>query len=162
MRRRTRLRLVLPLLLIAVTLIFIWSNSLKDATASGEQSDAAASLFCRIFDVERQPFRFLYENLRKVAHFTEFALLGAEVALLFLWNRKREVRFCLLGIAFCAVCAAIDECIQYFVPGRAALLLDVGIDTAGSACALIFLFLLAFLIARIAQKRSIKQGRACS
>lgn len=162
MRSKRCFQVVLPLLLIAVTLFFIWSNSLKDATASGEQSDAAASLFCRIFDVERQPFRFLYENLRKVAHFTEFALLGAEVALLLLWNRKREARFCLLGIAFCAVCAAIDECIQFFVPGRACLLLDVGIDTAGSALALIFLFCSFFFVTLIVKKRKIKRGRSCS
>lgn len=148
MKKHLRLSVILPILLIVLTLVFIWSNSLKDASESTGQSQTAAALFRRLFDVERQPFRFLYENLRKVAHFAEFALLGAETALLLLWNGKRRFRFLVVGILFCAVCAAVDECIQYFVPGRACMILDVGIDTAGSATALIFLFLFAFLIVR--------------
>ena len=150
MKKHPRLSVILPMILIVLTLIFIWSNSLKDASESTGQSQTAAALFRQLFDVERQPFRFLYETLRKVAHFTEFALLGAETALLLLWNGKRRVRFCAVGILFCAVCAAVDECIQYFVPGRACMILDVGIDTAGSATALILLFFLAFCLARIA------------
>ena len=153
MKKSLRLRVVLPFLLILITLAFIWSNSLKDASASSAQSGRVASLFASLFDIERQPFRFLYENLRKVAHFTEFALLGAETALMFLLNGKSTVRFCTLGILFCAFSAATDECIQYFVPGRACTLLDVGIDTAGSATALIGLFLFVACFKRFLEKK---------
>ncbi|MBQ8175164.1 MAG: VanZ family protein [Clostridia bacterium] len=145
MKIKPRLRVILPLILILLTLVFIWSNSAKDASESRSQSESVASWFKELFDVERQPFRFLYENHRKVAHFLEFALLGSEVSLLLLWNVKRRAGCCMLGIAFCALCATVDECIQLFVPGRACAFSDVCIDTAGSACALIFLFLLVFL-----------------
>ena len=153
MRRLLHPRVMLPLLLILVTLLFIWSNSLKDATDSSAQSGTVALWFARTFDIGRQPFRFIYENLRKVAHFLEFALLGAEVGLLLLLNGKSRARFLLLGVSFCAVCAAIDECIQYFVPGRACTVTDVFIDTAGSAAALLFLFAVAWICTTIFGRR---------
>ena len=148
MRKAVRPSVIIPILLILLTVLFIWSNSLKDASESTAQSRGFSAWFASVFDVERQPFRFIYENLRKVAHFSEFALLGAESALLLLWNGKRGVRCFIAGLSFCAVIAAIDECIQYFVPGRACAILDVGIDTAGSLAALSLLFLAEFFIAR--------------
>ena len=69
--------------------------------------------------------------VRKLAHFTEFSVLGVLAVLLFTILRQRIPRTFLyagmlgLSVAFC------DETIQLFVPGRAGLLTDVWIDTAG-------------------------------
>jgi VanZ family protein len=61
--------------------------------------------------------------LRKLAHFTEYAVLGALV----LRAVRREPPAVALGVAY----AASDELHQHFVPGRHAALRDVAIDAAG-------------------------------
>ncbi len=61
--------------------------------------------------------------LRKGAHITEYAVLGA----LLLRAVSRELPALLAGLAY----AATDEIHQHFVPGRAGRPLDVGIDAIG-------------------------------
>ena len=60
--------------------------------------------------------------LRKVAHAAEYAVLGALLA-----RAAGELPALWLGIAY----AVSDELHQSFVPGRAASLVDVGIDAVG-------------------------------
>ena len=141
------------LLLIGLTLLFIWSNSMKDATASTNQSGFFKDIFEQIFDVTQEPFRFLHQNLRKVAHFLEFALLGGEVALYIFFRRRHGWLFYPLGACFCAAAAAVDEGIQYFVPGRAALWTDVLLDAAGACCGLLLVGMMMALCCRIFKKK---------
>jgi VanZ family protein len=61
--------------------------------------------------------------LRKLAHLTEFAILGALM--------HRAVGRVGLAIALGSLYAATDEFHQAFVDGRVASPLDWGIDTAG-------------------------------
>lgn len=61
-------------------------------------------------------------GLRKAAHLTEYAVLGALLA-----RALPELAALGAGIAY----AATDELHQYFVPGRHGSLLDVGIDATG-------------------------------
>ncbi|MBQ8351205.1 MAG: VanZ family protein [Clostridia bacterium] len=124
--------------LLMFTIGFIWSNSLRNATASTEQSGFFKDLFRQMFDITQEPFRFLYNNLRKVAHFSEFALLGAEAVAL-LWDTKKGRGLRLLcGAGACLAVAVVDETIQYFVPGRYASFIDVCIDGAGVLCGMLF------------------------
>lgn len=74
--------------------------------------------------------------VRKTAHLTEYAVLGALSFLSFRelsckFERKRlfQMSSCLL---FCLLYAASDEFHQLFVPGRAAMVRDVLIDFCGS------------------------------
>jgi VanZ family protein len=63
--------------------------------------------------------------LRKIAHATEFAILGA----LLLRALREELPALALGIAY----AASDELHQHFIPGRTGAPLDVAIDAVGVA-----------------------------
>jgi VanZ family protein len=63
--------------------------------------------------------------VRKVAHVTEYAVLGA----LLVRATRRELPAFLLGVAY----AASDEIHQHFVPGRHATPVDVAIDAVGVA-----------------------------
>ena len=63
--------------------------------------------------------------LRKLAHATEFAVLGA----LLLRALREEIPALALGVAY----AASDELHQHFVPGRTGAPLDVVIDAVGVA-----------------------------
>jgi VanZ family protein len=62
--------------------------------------------------------------LRKLAHVTEYAILGA----LLLRATRRPV----LAVGLAALYAVSDEVHQHFVEGRHAAVLDVLIDTAGA------------------------------
>lgn len=69
--------------------------------------------------------------IRKGAHFTEYAVLGALLCnALRTYALSAKLRW-LLPVGIGALYAVTDEIHQYFVPERACRLLDMGIDTAG-------------------------------
>ncbi len=78
----------------------------------------------------------LHLIIRKCAHFTEYALLGAcavhalKNGLLF-YNRHPKLSV-LFAEIYCALYAATDEVHQYFVPGRYGTWSDVVIDSLGA------------------------------
>ena len=69
--------------------------------------------------------------LRKLAHFCEYAILGA--LLLRAFGRAE------LAVAAGVAYAATDELHQHFVPGRHAALRDVAIDAAGVLAGVVLL-----------------------
>lgn len=71
--------------------------------------------------------------IRKGAHFTEYAVLSGLVANGLGCSGLKNAKRWLFSVAVCMVYAVTDELHQYFVPGRACRLLDVGIDTCGAA-----------------------------
>lgn len=134
---RTERRMRLCGVLIAVNLAFIWGNSLLPGEVSGAISDYVKALLSALLPgsgLDSSGGGFL---VRKIAHFSEFACLGA----LLMW------RFGMLGrrwpgalaLAFAAAC--VDEGIQIFVPDRGPGLRDVTIDTCGAAFGLTALLL---------------------
>ncbi len=83
--------------------------------------------------------------LRKLAHFTEFAVLGAELALLF-WE---ILQYTLIAPLFGGLLAAVtDETIQIFIEGRGSSVKDVWIDFGGVAAGTLVIFLLKRLKGR--------------
>lgn len=123
-RTDNRMRLCTALLIL--NLAFIWGNSLLPGEVSGAFSDWVKALLARIlpFGPDDSSGGGL---LRKLAHFSEFALLGGLFSWLFaMLQRKRHWPFI---CGFLAAC--VDETIQRFVPDRGPSLFDVGIDTFG-------------------------------
>jgi VanZ family protein len=70
---------------------------------------------------------------RKLAHFTEYAILGFLAARAF----RPYCRWFLISVALIVVYALLDEYHQSFVPSRTASLVDSFIDMAGGITALI-------------------------
>ena len=138
------------LLLILLTVCFIFGNSLRGAEASGTQSGMVSAFLGKALGLPEE----VYEGpsfgalIRMLAHMAEFALLGAEVTLL-LFHLRPSRSFYLLGGLACALTAAVDETIQFFVPGRVTELSDLLLDTLGAllgaATVLVLLFLRRFL-----------------
>lgn len=139
--------------LVVLTLAFIFGNSLQNGEASSEASGSLRQLLENLMGVPVNEFL-----LRKAAHFSEYALLGAEVSLLLralsgcalrhtAW-RRNVLDFAAFGF----LTAAIDETIQIF-SGRGSSLLDVWLDTAGYLTGFFLFFLLAQWILRIRSKR---------
>lgn len=157
--RGKRIAVLLVSLLILLTLLFIWSNSLRDASASDAQSGSLKAWLASVLDVEQEPFRFLYNNLRKVAHFAEFALLGAEAAL-WLWLRFGALgcRF-FRGLSFCALSACVDEGLQLLSPGRAAAAGDVLLDTGGALFGMLCLWAAVLFLGLLRERRAGRSRR---
>ena len=127
---------------------FIFSNSLQSGEASNAQSesvkDAANTLLVWLGGEGLLVGGFI----RTLAHFAEFCLLGALLALLphtFDIQKKHAYVFALLA-AFAV--AIIDECIQSLVPGRTPSISDVLVDFAGSTTGVAFVLLCLFLYMR--------------
>ncbi len=72
--------------------------------------------------------------LRKLAHLTEYAILG-----LLLARALPEIPAFAVGVAY----AASDELHQHFVPGRAGTPLDVALDAVGVTLGILSLRLLS-------------------
>ena len=145
MIRKTRRRMTLCIALLCLILAFIWGNSLLPGTASSAFSNWFRDILAAIF-----PFLSAGETggggvLRKLAHFTEFAMLGAACGWLYAMLFPEQVRQILLAVASGFLAACVDETIQRFVPGRNGCATDVGIDTVGVVTGII-LFTAGYLI----------------
>lgn len=130
-RRRKR---TLCAVLIVLNVAFIWGNSLLPGEFSGLISGWVRDLLANVIPMGGSSGGG-HGTVRKLAHFTEFACLGALLAWWFAM-RQRSVLWGALGGVLVA-CA--DETIQRFIPGRGPSLRDVCIDTAGMVFGLVLL-----------------------
>ena len=125
---RSRKRIWVCTVLLAVNLAFIWGNSLLPGEVSAAFSDWVKALLASLFPGDA-PAHQGTGLLRKIAHFSEFCTLGMCLCWLFtMLGRKRGWPFFWGSLAAC-----IDETIQCFVPDRGPGILDVLIDTCGVA-----------------------------
>ena len=134
-------------LLILFTIGFIWGNSMLGSKASSNVSNSvlgALDPIIRRFGIVSKDDLWL----RKLAHFTEFAALGAELLFLAAVRRRLGLQAA-SNSAFAALLAALtDETIQ-LISGRNSQVLDVLLDFSGALTGI----LIAWLICRLIKKR---------
>ena len=108
--------------LTALWLLLIWFQSVLSADLSKEESG-------RLFLFLQQFLPWLTHNItRKLAHFTEYAVLGSLFLGAVLGGRIRSTAFPPL---FGMTAAMVDETVQLFSPGRSGQITDVWLDLAG-------------------------------
>lgn len=120
------------IILIALTVGFIWGNSMMSKETSNEKSENVSSTLQTVVDAVFGEDVVSVENgiVRKIAHATEFAALGMEFCLLLIalkqenFERYLEILPCGLFVA------AVDEGIQVF-SDRGPMVTDVLIDFCG-------------------------------
>ena len=142
--------------LIILTLAFIWGNSLLPPKASWAVSDVVRDIIAAILPGEATlggESAGLGVLVRKLAHFTEFCILGGLLRIR--WreeSRGGPVPF-LLGL----LAAAVDETIQAFT-GRTSSVFDVWIDFSGVSAGI---FLTTWLagISPYRGKRELRGGK---
>lgn len=117
-----RWRLWLALGATVLWLWFIYARSAQPADISRAESEGVLELLLHVF-----PFLNMV-IVRKLAHFTEFFLLGG---LLYLDWSLLEKPALLLSALTGLLAAAADEFLQTFVPGRSGQLSDVLLDLFG-------------------------------
>ena len=145
-KKRRVLSTMLICLCIA-TVAFIWGNSMLGSKASSNVSNSvlgALDPIIRRFGIVSKDDLWL----RKLAHFTEFAALGAELLFLAAVRRRLGLQAA-SNCAFTALLAALtDETIQ-LISGRNSQVLDVLLDFSGALTGI----LIARLICRLIKKR---------
>lgn len=139
--RHFRLYLVLSLALVGMA----WLLSALPPQQSGAQSGWLQGMLERVLGTPVSE-----ALLRKLAHFTEYALIGFFACLALQQLRWRPVHLPLL-LMLCLMAALVDESIQ-LLSGRGPAILDVWIDGAGALCGMG----LALGIAAIFSRRSPK------
>ena len=144
---RKRWNIILGLLVL-LTLAFIWGNSLLPRTESQEISRGLLAELCAA--LEHVGLHIDPQNdhwLRKLAHFGEFGMLGAELGLLLCLNRRQSVQG-FVNCAFAGLAVAVtDEALQ-LIPNRGSQVQDVLLDFAGFLTGLLLCGLLCGIIGR--------------
>ena len=149
--KRTDKRIHFCAALLIVNILFIWGNSLLPGSVSGAISHWVRDVLSLILPGRPVNPDSGHGLVRKLAHFTEFACLGALFAWLFGMFRKGVMMA--LPCGFLVAC--IDETIQRFVPGRGPAFKDVLIDTSGALVGIGLLFL-GYTIRKRYAKRSLE------
>ena len=144
------------IVLIVCTLSFTFYQSMLPPEESSEVSNNVSDAIEPIIPSDTPTGAYVHTNLRKIAHFIEFAALGTEVALfvvLFLpsWEAHfgKKLKFARHSYAVAPITALLDETIQIFTD-RGPAITDVWLDTAGfvSFASLVYLIYLAFVLVR--------------
>ena len=154
----------------ALMLVFIFSNSLQPAETSSQQSSvvvdtiqdvvSAVAPESPIATATGEDYDKLHADVRTIAHFLEFALLGS----LFFWcwftytNKKITLFIPTVAVV---VTPMIDELLQTLSSGRAAEWLDVGVDTLGGFCGGVFALCTLTLGIFIFRKHKEKKNTKC-
>ena len=139
----TRKREIVATALIVANLAFIWGNSLVTGEDSGNLSGGILAWLNGFLGLDESGADVLHLLIRKAAHFTEFASLGALIT----WRRRLSGRqkTVALPILWGMAAAVVDESIQMFTPDRGPSLTDVWIDTSGVATGMMLLILGQYL-----------------
>ncbi len=141
---------IFALLALCVMVVIFWFSS-RDGSTSQAQSNGFIYMFLSRF-LSDGISAALSNFVRKCAHFSVYALLGAFVCGALVSKKPNITSFCLAEI-ICMFYAATDEIHQYFVPGRACRLFDVALDSLGA----LFGIAVAMLICFAVYKRSCKK-----
>lgn len=143
---------VLTLLVIA----FIFYNSLKNADESSKDSGFVLMVLKSILDylhIDYTAFADMSFIIRKLAHFTEFFMLGASAYFMLFAYGLDKLKRSLISPGIVLLTAISDELIQLTSPGRAGQIRDVIIDFSGGLTAVLILSLIFYIIDRKRQKK---------
>lgn len=134
---------------VALYVLFIFSNSMKPAELSSEDSGAVLRLVHQVLAWIGADKSVITEHMiRKTAHFSEYTLLGIllfQCLKLCLKQLDKRIFFQII-IGF--MVSFVDETIQLFVEGRSGQISDVWLDCFGVVCGT----LLSAALIRIAGK----------
>ena len=114
------------ILLVIAWMIFIFVMSNFNATESSNQSNFIVNIISHLFNITN--INLLTFIIRKLAHFTEYLILGILISN-YLNSYHKKIY---LSTIICFVYAISDEVHQIFVPGRSFQIRDIIIDTMGA------------------------------
>lgn len=127
---------IISTLLVIIWMAIIFIMSSFNATDSSNQSNFIVDIIVGIFNISNTEVISLI--IRKLAHFTEYLILGVLVTnMLRYYNKKTYI-----SIIICILYAISDEIHQLFVVGRSCQIMDMFIDSIGSFSGILLFSLL--------------------
>lgn len=133
------------LLLIVLTLCLIWGNSLLSGQTSGQIS---GGLFQKLMALFPRLSWLTEHRLRKLGHFTEYAVLGLLLTWFLILKGQRGGYRVAMPLLFGTLTANLDEAIQTISPQRGPSVLDVWLDVGGVCTGIGVLLLFRWIITR--------------
>ncbi len=143
-------------------------NSIQSAVESVRQSSRAVEVVQKvvatvapnspIVTATGEAYDRLHAVVRTLAHFSEYALLGALGA----WccrsytDKKRWLFAPSVGVTLLAV---MDECLQTMADGRGAQFVDVLVDICGGCVGIVFALFTIWAVGKLIQKRRAYETR---
>lgn len=149
MKKRIICRIVFTAL-TALLLMFIFGNSAAEGEESAELSLIVTEWLNGMLERMHIPIVLPHMLVRKLAHFTEYSLLGALLTASVCSWRKKDWKFGAVWLPIvCGLCvASADEYLQTFVPERSGNAYDVLLDFSGVLWAAMAASALIILIKR--------------
>lgn len=144
--------ILIILILIWMITVFIFSN--QASTESSSTSGKVIEVIMKILnkDILDEKIQELQLPIRKLAHFTIYAIGGLLITLLINQYNILTVQKIIYSQLFITIYAITDELHQYFIPGRAASITDVLIDSAGG---LLVILMCTYISGYIRRKKEI-------
>ncbi len=168
----TRGKIFLRIILTALCLLvyaWIFSNSAKTGAQSSTQSYTVIKTVQKVAEViapesaiataTGEALDKLHNVIRTLAHFYEFALLGALLTWCY-FSYTLDKAFMFLPFTLVVLTPIFDEALQSFTSGRTAEVADLLVDTAGGLAGCVFALctiLIGFLIYK--KRRNRKEKR---
>ena len=134
-------------ILVIIWMVIIFNFSSQNGPKSTKTSDVVTSMVVNVTtsvtnkDIPREEVKQRIEDstfiVRKMAHFTEYLILGILVLQLLSDYTKINKRVLIISFLICYFYDISDEIHQIFIPGRTAKVLDTFIDGTGSLVGII-------------------------
>lgn len=148
---------VLFLILLAIAFYVIFNFSAQDGEISGSLSQKVTEFIVKVvskiktMDVATQLrwIEKLHPIIRKLAHFGVYTVVGFSVMGFMCTFDMRNIFKLLISFGVGVTYAVSDEVHQYFIPGRNASIIDVGIDSLGVLTGIFILITLIVFVEAI-------------
>ena len=134
-----QIAIIVNIVLILLTLTFIWSRSIKSIPDSRAESEAVLEVVRPLLETVVGEGNVTDHLVRKLAHFSEFCLLGVEMSALAWQSRRYSKKAIILTLTAGFLCGAVDETIQAFT-SRGNQFSDVLLDFVGFATGFLLIY----------------------
>lgn len=166
MKKKVLLALrVLLITSVICTLLFTFYQSSLPSEKSEEVSDGVSEKLEPIIPSDTPTGEFVHTNIRKIAHFVEFSVLGLEVSLYVVFftaigSKKLKDKLPFIGASypFSITVALIDETIQVFT-ARGPAITDVWLDVLGFVFSATLVYLVFLAVNLIMRRKADRTGQ---
>ena len=143
-------------------------NSIQTAVESARQSRRAVEVVQKvvatvapnspIVTATGEAYDRLHAAVRTLAHFSEYALLGALGAWCYRSYTDKKIWLLAPSVGV-TLLAVTDECLQTMADGRGAQFVDVLVDVCGGCVGVVFALFVIWAVGKIIQKRRAYETR---
>lgn len=133
----------------AATIVFIFRNSAQIGELSSNRSQQVMEWMNRFFSRAGLAFSLTEHQVRKLAHLSEYMLLGFWLMLVLRVYTRRILTHLTVPLFLGLLIPVVDETIQLFTPGRSGEIKDVLIDFSGVLLGIAFATIFLLIVRMI-------------